>query len=84
MSTGRGLWTRLGGNRAGLDVPWQQFFDAVDRVLSDAGEDMAEIEFWIDPVELGGSHKSVDGGCAMASRVGTGKEVVAGCPPSRF
>jgi len=46
-------------------------------MLRDAREHLAQIEFWIDSVELGGSHERVDGSCAISSRVCTGKEVVA-------
>ena len=76
VSTGRDLWTRLGGSSVSLDVPGEQFFDAVDGMLRDAGEHLAQIEFGIHSVELGASHEAVDGSSAMASRVCTGKEVV--------
>ena len=34
-------------------IPWQQFRDAVDRVIGDPPQHLAQIEFWIEPVELG-------------------------------
>jgi len=76
VSTGRDLWTRLGGSSVSLDIPGQQFLDAVDGMLRDAREHPVQIEFGVHSVELGTSHKRVDGSCAIASRVCTGKEVV--------
>ena len=34
-------------------VPWQQLVDLANGVVGDAFEDVVEIEFWVEPVELG-------------------------------
>ena len=49
------------------DVPGQQFVDAVDRVVGDAGQDVAQIGLGIEAVELGGLDQGVDGGGAPAA-----------------
>ena len=36
-------------------VPWQQFVDAIDRMIGDAGEDVGEIGFGVEAVHLGAS-----------------------------
>ena len=36
----------------GSEVPGEQFVDPVDRMLGDAGQDMAEITFGIEPIEF--------------------------------
>lgn len=83
VSTSRDLWTRLGGSSVSVDVPGQQFFDAVNGMLRDAGEHLAQIEFWIHSVQLGAAHERVDGGCAMSSGIGSGEEVVAATEGNR-
>ena len=35
------------------DVPWQQFVDLGYGVVCDLGEDVLEIELWVESVELG-------------------------------
>ena len=77
MSTGRDLWTRLGGSSVSLNFPGQQFFDAVDRMLRDAREHLAQIEFGIHSVELGTSHERVDGRGPVATRIRTCEEIIA-------
>ncbi len=51
------------------DVPGQQLGDAVDGVIADSGEDMAEIELRVKSVELGGSDERVEGGGAFTVSV---------------
>ena len=34
-------------------VPWQQLADLADGVIGDLGEDVVEIEFRVEPIELG-------------------------------
>jgi len=49
---------RLGANRRyKADVPGQQFCDAVDRVIGDAAEHLAQVGFGIEAVELGAFNK---------------------------
>ena len=42
------------------DVPWQQLLDAVDGMLGDALEHMAQLGFGIEAVELGGANQRID------------------------
>ena len=49
--------------------PRQQFCDAVDLVIGDAGEDIAEIGFWIDGTEFAGLDQGIDCGGTLASSV---------------
>ena len=64
------------GGRPRRDIPGQQFADAVDRVVGDAAEHVAQVGFGIEPVELGRADQAVDRGGALAAGVGAGKEVV--------
>src|ERR1039458_9955930 len=69
-----GRWGRY--DRLGRHVPGQQFGDAVDGVLGNAREHVAQIGFGIESVELGRADEAVDGGGALAAGVGSGEEVV--------
>jgi hypothetical protein len=58
------------------DIPRQQVRDAVHGVLGDARQDLAQIRFWIKPIEFRRADQTVDGGRALAARVGAGEQVV--------
>jgi hypothetical protein len=58
------------------DVPGEQVADAVDGVVGDAGEHVAEVGFGIEAVELGGLDQGIEGGGAFAAGVGAGEEIV--------
>jgi len=58
------------------EVPGQQFVDAVDRVIGDAREHVAEVGFRIDAVQLGRADQAVDRGGAVAAGIGSSKQVV--------
>ena len=58
------------------DVPPQQVGDAVDRVFSDVGEDMPEIELRIEAVEFGRSDERVEGCGAFTTLVRSREEIV--------
>src|SRR5512132_2181276 len=58
------------------DVPGKQVADAIDGVVGDAGEHVAEVGFWIEAVELGGLDQGIEGRGAFAAGVGPSKEVV--------
>ena len=60
----------------GIPVPGQQFGDAVDRVVGDAGEHVAQPGLRIEAVELGGLDQRVDGRGALAAGVGAGEQPV--------
>ena len=44
-------------------------------MVGDAGEDLAQVGFRIDAVELGAADQAVDAGSALAAGVGSGKQV---------
>ena len=60
----------------GGEVPGQQFGDAVDRVIGDAREHVAQVGFGIEAVELGRADQAVDRGGALAAGIGAAKQVV--------
>ena len=68
---------RSGGILLGRgEIPGREFLDAVDGVISDPIEHAAEIEFRIQPVELGCPQQRVDGCGAVTAGIGTaGQEV---------
>ena len=49
--------------RAG-PMPGKQFVDSVDRVVGDAGEDIAQISLGIEAVQGGGLDQGVEDRCA--------------------
>lgn len=59
-----------------VDVPWQQLFDAVDGMLGNALEHMAQIGLRIETVELGCPDQRVDRRRSLAALVRAGKQVV--------
>jgi hypothetical protein len=61
VPTSRDLWARLGGNRISFDVPREQFFDAVDGMLSDPRHDLSEIEHRIKAVKPGAADEADQG-----------------------
>jgi hypothetical protein len=60
----------------GREVPGEEFVDAFDRVLGDAGQDLAEIKFGIDSIEFRRSDQRVDCGSSFAAGVRATKKVV--------
>jgi hypothetical protein len=58
------------------DVPGEQVGDAIDGVIGDAGEHVAEPGFRVEAVELGGFDQGVEGRSAITAGVGAGEEVV--------
>jgi hypothetical protein len=48
-------------------IPGQQFVDPIDRVLADAGEEIAQIGFGLDAVELGGADDGIEDRSSLAS-----------------
>jgi hypothetical protein len=58
------------------EVPGQEFLDAVDRMIGDAGQHVSEIGFGIETVEFGAADQGVDRGGALAAGIGTGEQVV--------
>ena len=73
-SWGLGLWCYVDLGK--LDVPGQEFFDSIDRVVGNPGEHVAEVGFWIDPVQFRSSNQAIHRGGTFASGVGSGKQKV--------
>ncbi|BEU25690.1 hypothetical protein PBP221_58300 [Paraburkholderia sp. 22B1P] len=59
------------------DGPRCEFVDAVNRVVGDAREHVAQIGLRIDAVEFCGANEAVDGSGALTPGIGTGKQVIA-------
>ena len=59
-----------------VEIPGEEFLDAVDGVIGDLFEHAAEIELRIQPVELGGSQQRVDGGGAVPAGIGSTEQEV--------
>lgn len=63
-------------SRLRCDVPRQQVVNSVDRMIGDAGEDIAKIGFRIEAVELRGLDERQNGGGALAVLVRSGEQPV--------
>ena len=59
----------------GGEVPRQQLLDAVDGMIGDAFEHVAQIEFWIKAIQLGCAQESIDRSRAFSAGIRTGEEV---------
>jgi len=57
-------------------VPRQQVVDPADGMVGDTFEDMVEVEFRIEAVELGGAEQRIDDGGAFATGVRACEEIV--------
>ena len=53
------------------DDPWQQLVDAIDRMLGDASDDVAQVGLGIKAIQFGGTGQGVNRGLAFAASVGT-------------
>src|SRR5712664_1854099 len=54
--------------------PGQEFLDAVDRMIGDAGQHVAEIRFGVETVEFGGADQTVNRGGALTDSIGAGEK----------
>ena len=50
-------------------VPRQEFLDTVHRMISNALQDMSQIELWIQIVEFGRAEQAVNGRGAFAAGI---------------
>ena len=57
-------------------MPGQQFGDAVDGMVGDAADHLAQIGFRIEAVELGGFDKRLGYGTAPSAGIGSGEQIV--------
>lgn len=53
------------------DDPWQQLVDAIDRMLGDASDDVAQVGLGIKAVQFGSADECIDFGATFAAAVGT-------------
>jgi len=69
---------RLSGHfgRSGVDVPGQEFRNAVDGVVGDARQHFTQIGFGIEAVELRRTDQAVDRRSAFPTSIRSGKQVV--------
>lgn len=56
------------------EAPRQQLVEAFDRVGAYAGEDIAQVGFGLEAVELGCADQRVEGGGALATRIRAGEQ----------
>src|ERR1035441_9943963 len=63
---GLGRWGLAGG----CQVPGEEILDLPDGMIGDSAEHSAEIEFRIDPVELGRSDEGIDGSGTLTAAIG--------------
>lgn len=59
------------------DDPRCEFVNAIDRMVSDACEHVAQIRLRIDAIEFCGANQAVDGGGTFAARVCSSEQIVA-------
>jgi len=59
-----------------LPVPGKQVADAINGMVGDAGEHVAQISLWIEPAHLGGLDQGIHRRRANAAGIGAGKKVV--------
>jgi hypothetical protein len=45
-------------------------------VVGDAGEDIAQVSFRVEAVQLGRADQAVEGGGTLTSRIGAGEEII--------
>lgn len=57
-------------------VPRQKFFDSIDRMISNLGEDGVQVGLWVDAVQLGCFNERVNGGGAFAAVVRSSEQPV--------
>lgn len=70
LSTQEGFKWALG--LGGCDVPGQQLVDAVDGVIGDASEHLAQVRLRIESVEFGVADQGVDRCGTLTAGVGAG------------
>jgi hypothetical protein len=63
-------------------VPRQKVINAIDRVIRDTGEHVAQIAFRLDAIEFSGTYYRVNRRGSLAATVGAGKQIVL--PAERY
>ena len=64
-------------------MPRQQLHDAIDRMLGDTLENIAQVGFRIELIELGRTDERVDNGRALTAAVSTGEEIIFSAESNR-
>src|SRR5215831_11820505 len=57
-------------------VPGQKLGDLIDRMVGDAGSDVAQVGLGVEPIHLCGLDESVHGGGPNAAGIGAGEQIV--------
>jgi hypothetical protein len=60
----------------GFPRPREQLVDSVDRVIGDARDDVAQVGFWVEPVELGSLDERVHLCGSNSAAVRTREEII--------
>ena len=61
---------------ARLPVPGQKFADAIDRMIGDAGQNIAQISLRVEAIHFGGLDEGVHRGGSHAAGIGACKEII--------
>src|ERR1700720_732863 len=61
---------------ARLPVPGQKFADAIDRMIGDAGQNIAQIGLRVEAIHFGGLDEGVHRGGSHAAGIGASKEII--------
>jgi hypothetical protein len=56
-----------------LQIPWQEFFDARDRMFADACEHLAQKRFGVVTVQFRAAQQAVDRRGGLAAGIATGE-----------
>ena len=65
------------------DVPWQQLLDALDRVLADASQHVAQVGFWIEAVQPRRSYQTIEDSGTASSSVRASEQVITSADGNR-
>jgi hypothetical protein len=65
-----------GDRRRGGPGPREQVVDPLDRVVGDAGEDIAQVGLGVEPVEHRGLDQGVEDRGAPTATVGAGEQII--------
>ena len=58
------------------DVPRQKFLNAIDGMLGDALQHLAQIGFRVETVQFGRANQAIDCGSAFATGIGSREQIV--------
>jgi hypothetical protein len=61
---------------SGGEIPGQEFVDPVDRMFSDAREDLAQVGFWVQAIEFGGADQAIERSGTFTASVRASEQVI--------